>query len=181
MKYSEKDIKRFWSKVDKDRSQTFYNGTRCWEWTEGQHKNGGYGAVWIGNKGRRAHCVSYEIAYGDITSEKPFVLHHCDNPLCVNPQHLFLGTHQDNMADKVSKGRQAHGETHGAYTHPESRRIGESNGRAKLTKENVVEIRGRYGRFGKGGETLKQLAKEFDVTFALIAKIVKKELWKDGS
>ncbi len=178
MNYSMKDINRFWSKVDKERSDIFYNGTRCWEWAAGITRDGGYGSAWMGNAPRRAHCVSYEIEFGEII-DGLFVLHHCDNRICVNPDHLFLGTHQDNMADKVQKGRQARGESHGAYTHPESRRRGELNGRAKLTAENVTEIRRRYAWYGKGGETLKELAKEFGVTFILISKIINKKLWKD--
>lgn len=178
MEYSEKDIERFWSKVDKERSQTFYNNMRCWEWTAGQTRKGGYGSFWAGAKTLRAHCVSYELYYGYISSEKPFVLHRCDNRICVNPHHLFPGTHQDNVADKVQKGRQARGRTHGAYTHPESRRIGEANGRAKLTEEDVSEIRRRYAKFGKGGETLKELASKFGVSFTLISAIIKRRLWK---
>ena len=178
MNYSAKDVKRFWSKVDKERSEIFYHGTRCWEWTTGITRDGGYGSAWMGLKTCRAHSVSYKMAFGDIQGGL-FVLHHCDNRICVNPDHLFLGTHQDNMADKVGKGRQAKGISHGAYTHPESRRIGVANGRAKLTEKDVVEIRRRYARFGNGGETLKELAKEFHVSFVLIANIVKRKLWKN--
>jgi len=180
MKHSEKDVKRFWSKVDKERSNIFYNGTRCWEWTAGITRDGGYGSAWMGLKVRRAHCVSYEIEFEEV-KDGLFVLHHCDNRICVRPDHLFLGTHQDNMADKVRKGRQAQGKTHGAYTHPESRRIGKLNGRAKLTEKDVSEIRRRYARFGKGGETLKELAKDFGVAFTQISNIINKKVWKDTS
>jgi len=79
----------------------------CWEWSASKHRQG-YGRIRLGKKEGKtvqAHRVSYELFIGEIPSEK-LVCHRCDNPSCVNPDHLFLGTHKDNMIDKYKKGRQ---------------------------------------------------------------------------
>ena len=87
--------KRFWSKVNKGRS--------CWEWTAGKAGKG-YGIFWLDGKHCYAHRVSYEIEVGPIP-EDMCVCHTCDNPGCVRPGHLFLGTHKDNQIDCSNKGR----------------------------------------------------------------------------
>lgn len=159
---TEKEVKRFWDKVNKDHSDYSYNGLPCWEWNAGCDAEG-YGIARIWGLHLGAHRISYELKYGSI----PFglqVLHHCDNRRCVRPDHLFLGTHEINMKDRDQKGRQA---------------MGEKNGMAKLTKEQVMEIRRRYGRFGKGGEKLKALAKEFNISYQQISKIINFQRWKN--
>ena len=81
--------------------------TGCWEWV-GSKKHNGYGQINLGGRGKgmaRAHRVSYELLVGPIHNGL-HVLHECDNPKCVNPKHLFLGTNADNMKDKIAKGRQ---------------------------------------------------------------------------
>lgn len=88
---------RFWSRVLKHP----YPG--CWEWQKITTHNG-YGEIWVDGKMLRAHRVSWEMVNGKIP-DGIFVLHKCDNPSCVNPSHLFLGTHQDNMDDCARKGR----------------------------------------------------------------------------
>jgi len=126
--YTSKDIARFWGKVDKEKSNTFYNETRCWEWTAGCDTYG-YGEITIGGEnGRnmRAHRISYELLFGEIP-DKLFVLHHCDNRACVNFEHLFLGTNQDNVDDMVNKGRQMHGDEHYSYLHPEKLARGDAH------------------------------------------------------
>jgi len=96
---------RFWSRVDKTDG--------CWAWT-GTVESGGYGALsWEGHK-RRAPRLSWELHYGPIPPGL-FVCHHCDNPPCVRPDHLFVGTLADNNHDRDAKGRQVSlsGERHG--------------------------------------------------------------------
>ena len=82
--------------------------TDCWLWTGGI-SHSGYGNFWYNGRSLSAHRASYQFNFGPIPEGK-FVLHKCDVKICVNPMHLFLGTTDDNMADMVAKGRQAHGE-----------------------------------------------------------------------
>lgn len=81
--------------------------TGCWEF-QGQRSIEGYGKIKVDNKNWRAHRLAYLLFVGEIPAEM-IVCHRCDNPPCCNPDHLFLGTHSDNTADKVSKNRQAKG------------------------------------------------------------------------
>jgi hypothetical protein len=105
---------RFWPKVNK----TAPNG--CWEWTACTNELG-YGWIAAGTRqGRhlKAHRVSYALAFGEVP-EGMSVLHRCDNPLCVKPSHLFLGTQADNMADMIRKGRKVtHAASHCPQGHP---------------------------------------------------------------
>jgi len=124
---------RFWSKVRKSAT--------CWNWIATKNADG-YGNFRSGSRVLKAHRVSYELTHGPIP-EGLFICHHCDNPACVNPSHLFLGTNRDNVVDMYSKGRgnSPRGKRHGAYTHPERLSRGERHGMAKLDDDKVRAIR----------------------------------------
>lgn len=126
----------------------------CWLWT-GQRGPKGYGAARYHGYRMLAHRFSYELHYGVIASEL-HVLHKCDTPLCVRPDHLFLGTPQDNMDDKVAKNRQTRGET---------------NGTSKLTEIDV-----RYIRASKERSSI--LARYYGVNYGTIHSIRKCITWK---
>lgn len=133
---------RFWPKVDK-RGQG-----ECWPWTASFTKNG-YGKFCIKKaKWRGAHRVAYQLCVGPIP-EGFFVCHFCDNPICVNPAHLFLGTAKMNSEDMVRKGRSA----------------------AKLNKNDIHNILTEYA---KGDISLRSLAKFFGVTHSLVGQIVRR-------
>jgi hypothetical protein len=121
-----------------------------------------------------AHRVSYEMHVGPIP-DGHFVCHRCDNKLCVNPDHLFVGTHKDNMRDMAMKGRAASGLRHGRYTKPESILRGELNPNSKLTAEEASRIRDVYA---KGGSSLSKLAAEFNVSKRTIHNVVQGIIWK---
>lgn len=104
---------RFWEKVDQGEAD------ECWPWTASTDRYG-YGQFHVDGRSLRAHRVSYELANGAIP-EGRLVMHTCDNPPCVNPAHLVLGTAAENMQDKVRKGRQSNGRerrTHCPKGHP---------------------------------------------------------------
>lgn len=146
-------IRRFWARVQKS------DESSCWIWN-GSVGSRGYGSLYVTSNGRKrkelAHRFSFSLHFGH---EGDVVMHKCDNPLCVNPSHLRSGTHQENQRDKVSKHRQA---------------SGESQGHAKLTVEQVVEIK----RLLSLGRTLKQVALLFGVKSGCISGIKYGHSWK---
>jgi hypothetical protein len=155
--------------------------TPCIEWAKSRYRNG-YGAASIGN-GRMgyAHRVAWEQANGPIPAGM-LVLHRCDNRPCVNVEHLFLGTQQDNMDDMWSKGRGATGERHGTHTHPRpvhARRPrvevgfehGEAHHAAKLTDAEVTELRARVAN----GESQTALAREYGMSQPGVSLIVNRK------
>ena len=146
-------IARFWAKVDKS--------GECWVWTAYCDANG-YGHLSVGTKMPRAHRVSWTIHNGPIP-EGICVLHTCDNPPCVRPDHLWLGSRGDNSLDMKMKGR---GRT--------KYQRGEANDYSKLTETNVLEIRHRYAQ---GNVSQYQLAREIGVCVATICHIVNRITW----
>ena len=113
--------KRFDSNVDSSGGPD-----ACWPWLLSRWK-AGYGKITVRGKSRKAHRVAYTKSVG-VIPDGLCICHHCDNPPCCNPKHLFAGTEQDNTDDKCRKGRQPTGLKNGAYTKPESRPRGDANG-----------------------------------------------------
>lgn len=186
---------RFWSKVD------VRGPDECWLWMRGCG-SGGYGQVWREGRNWQAHRVAYEFTRGPIP-DGLWVLHRCDVPNCVNPAHLYVGTHKDNVRDRVERGRSATGDRNGARlypdrlsrgdrhhwrlhperipcgsrngraTHPERTARGERVHQAKLTESDVREILRLRGRV-KGAV----LARRFGVSRSAICKIQLRKTWK---
>jgi hypothetical protein len=138
----------------------------CWEWRASLDGRG-YGQIRVDRKTKRAHRLSYELLVGPIP-EGLFVCHQCDNPRCVNPYHLFLGTAKDNSMDMARKGRQ------GFQSNPNKIRRGSKHGRAKLTEQQVLAIREAWSL---GSSTMQQLANDFNVSSSTIDYIVNKKGW----
>jgi hypothetical protein len=157
-------LDRFWSKVDKSGD--------CWVWKDST-KGFGYG-IFAVTHGKQvgAHRFSWEIHNGPIP-EGLEVCHKCDNPPCVNPDHLFLGTHTENLLDMHAKGRGARGDRHGARTKPESIKRGEQRS-TLLTWTDVDEIRRRYAA---GGVYLHELGAEFGISKENVYNIVHFRTW----
>lgn len=130
----------------------------CWIWIGATFQKG-YGVIHSERKHKQTHRVSWELYKGKIP-EGLCVCHRCDNKGCVNPDHLFLGTNDDNVADKVSKGRQ-------------HRPKGTLHGLAKLKEEDIPVI----FSLSNSGRKISELAEMFNVSRTLIYKVLKKEAW----
>lgn len=131
----------------------------CWEWA-GDRFNNGYGRIKVDGKAVLAHRYAYELAFGSIPAGV-FVLHRCDNPACVRPSHLFLGSHTDNMRDMLSKGR-------GVFPK------GSHHGNAKLSESDVTSMRQRHA----GGESCASLGQEFGIGRGTVHRIVTGRAWR---
>lgn len=134
---------RFWGKVDKSAGED-----ACWT----MNTRGGYPYFMVGKHNKRAARVSYELYIGPIPSGL-WVCHHCDNPPCVNPAHLFLGNSSKNQIDCRDKGR--------------------LGARAKLRPGQAAEIRRRY----PSGGTLKEIGEDFGITESAVSRVVNGSRW----
>lgn len=138
----------------------------CWTW-KGATNTDGYGYFRIKDKIYRAHRLSYNLKHGRLP-EKKLICHRCDNRHCVNPHHLYAGTHRDNSMDMVNKGR------HVSQVQPEALARGSHNGMAKLKEQDVFEIRAlssvhKYKYF--------TIAKLYDVSASTIGRILVGQTW----
>ncbi len=151
---------RFWSYVDKS--------NECWEWIL-PSKRGGYGLFGMKTtKQYGAHRISWILHNQKPVPIGMLICHHCDNPSCVNPAHLFLGTYSDNNRDRHLKGRSKIPR----LTSDKAAR-GERTGNAKMTDSKVLEIRGLH-RFGFTG---KELATNYGISGRCVGQIVHRETW----
>ena len=176
-KYPDEFVERLMARVNKEGRDNPEIG-RCWEWT-GYCAKSGYGSVncrRVSKQPMYVHRLSYEIHAGPIENGL-HVLHRCDNPCCVNPAHLFLGTQVDNNNDKMAKGRQAKGDNTLARKHPERNNFirnrgsglkNEKHPNAKLSDAQVDEIKIKAN--GPRG-TKRKLAAEYGVSAAHISRI----------
>ena len=163
MYLSEEVVAKFWTKVDRK------DECECWPW-KGRLSDG-YGVLDLSRKSKgtkrneRAHRISFAISQGidleDIVGE---VRHSCDNPPCVNPNHLLEGTHADNMRDKVIRGR-----------HVKIPSKGSQNGNAVLTENIVANVRQRI----LNGETNTSIAASVGVHHSTISLIRRGKIWTD--
>lgn len=133
------------------------NDNGCWEVTNRAYNKDGYYKVSINNKTLLLHRLVYQQENNCILSPDDIIRHKCDNPHCINPTHLEIGTTQDNVQDRVDRNRSARNENHG---------------QTKLTNQQVIEI---YYSTG----TQQQIAKKYNVSQRLVSLIKRKEIHKD--
>lgn len=163
-------IEQFWTRVDQSGGPD-----ACWPWTACRSGDG-YGYLKAGGHGVKSHRVAYLLAVGTIPPGM-FVCHHCDNPPCCNPAHLFVGTPADNSSDRDAKGRYVllYGERNGRYTRPERTARGERHGCAILTEQDVLTIRER--RRSGDNSSASDLAREFKVGKSTILDVLRGHTW----
>jgi len=160
-----KEEGKFWSKIDRR------SDSECWLW-QGNRYHNGYGQHIACGRTMRAHRIAFLLGHG--IDPAPFlVCHTCDQRLCCNPKHLWLGTAVQNSRDAVAKGRMAHGDDHYLRRYPELRH-GRRNGAAKLTEADVIEIRRLYAT---GDWLQREIGAKFGLRAGYVCLIVNRKLW----
>jgi len=154
-------LRRFWGKVNKTKD--------CWVW-QGYRRPTGYGMVWWRGRMAATHRVAWEITHGDVPAEL-CVLHHCDNPPCVRPDHLYVGTQQENMQDMNARCRARHpaGASHWMMR----------EGGPKLSRADAELIRAWYLADNKRGQKA-HLARVFGVSPGMVSAIIAGQRWARG-
>lgn len=147
---------RFWKKVNR------LSPDECWPWAT-KTTSRGYGAFNVGGKLIKSHRIAYRMCRGEIPAGM-LVCHRCDNPLCCNPSHLFLGSGKDNIQDMIAKGRQVC-------------LSGEDHGSSILSEEQVVKIRNDYA----SGSTQTEIAERHGVSRGAIGDVVARRRWRGVS
>jgi hypothetical protein len=144
----------------RDRFDAYFpkdGGEGCWEWKGSTSR--GYGVLKVGKGPKLAHRLAWEVYRGELP-DGAHVLHRCDNPRCVRPEHLFIGDQVSNMADKMAKKRHRYGVSRGA-----------AHGRTKLTDEQVKEIRATVG-------PARLLAAKFGISMSSVQMIRSGQTWR---
>jgi hypothetical protein len=150
--------KAFWEYVDKTED--------CWLWMGTRDKDG-YGKYHHNYHSFLAHRKAYELTFGEIP-DGLYVMHKCNNPPCVNPDHLELGTNRENMLHCIQSGR------HVWQVHPECAQKGEKRANAKLKEKQVLSIRDLYTQ---GGYSHRKLGEMFGVSHTVIQRIIAGKDW----
>ena len=172
---SERVKANFWKKVRK----TEFG---CWEWI-GVIDPDGYGQLTVqvgpkkeGNRvNLRSNRSAWELANNARMPEGQQACHHCDNRKCCRPDHLFLGTNNDNRQDMKSKGRAPTGKRNGSVTHPEKVLRGSKHGYSKLTEEQILQMRSEFNPAIRG--QISRAAEKFKVSRSLARMILLREIW----
>lgn len=160
----------FWSRVQIPEDPN--DSAPCWPWLGAVASAGGYGVVFLARKQLRATRSLIELASGfrlprKLGRDRLFVCHACDNPICVSPHHLFLGTPADNSRDMFAKGR-------GKIPGPETARKGATHPRAKLTARKVQALRAARER----GTTLRALAERYALSTGSVSDVLAGRSWR---
>jgi hypothetical protein len=162
---------RFFAKTKLSDSPRPGMETPCLEWMAFRNRDG-YGLFQLDKKKVRSHRLAWELERGSIPMGM-CVCHRCDNRGCVRIEHLFLGTNEENTADRNAKGRQSRGDFHYSRVRPERMARGEARGVGKLTEDNVCSILELHNQ----GCTGRKLAREFHVSKSMISAIITRKKW----
>lgn len=146
----------------------------CWIWC-GSLTEKHYGQIKINGRRYFAHRLAWELTHGAKIPRGLCACHHCDNPSCVRPDHIFIGTKKQNNQDRAAKGRNCAYENQWFIKHPEKRLHGEAVAQAKLAACDVLRIREIYDA---GAASQAHLADMYDVSQHQISRIVRRKLWR---